>query len=207
MSAQAHTPTRANASRLRADQVDTLVTHALNAPMSVVDNTLRVVYVNASFARWFQRTPAEATGLMLADLYGSEALDQIQGHIDRVLSGETVHYQRQIANPAGEAEWHNVSLSPWLDDDGQVLGFVSIALRVHELKFDVFLNSRGFIVCELMAESGHHRVVKRLGIFSENMRQYEIGKYAPICLGKALDRFRGLSFASSVRTISLCVYR
>lgn len=102
--------------------------------MSVVDSTLRVVYANASFARWFQRTPAEVTGLTLVDLYGVEALDQIQGHIDRALSGETAHYQRQIGNQAGEAEWHNVSLSPWLDDEGQVLGFVSIALRVHELK-------------------------------------------------------------------------
>ena len=69
--------------------------------MSVVDSTLRVVYANASFARWFQRTPAEVTGLTLVDLYGVEALDQIQGHIDRALSGETAHYQRQIGNPAG----------------------------------------------------------------------------------------------------------
>lgn len=102
--------------------------------MSVVDNALRVVYVNASFARWFQLTPAEVTGRTLPDLYEPETLEQIQGHIDRVLSGEIVHYQRQIYTQGGEAEWHNVSLSPWLDDDGQVLGFVSIALRVHELK-------------------------------------------------------------------------
>src|SRR5450830_1577952 len=134
MSAQPQTPTRSAALQLRADQVETLVTHALNAPMSVVDSTLRVVYANASFARWFQRTPAEVTGLTLAALYGADALDQFHGHIDRALSGETAHYQRQICNPAGEAEWHNVSLSPWLDDEGQVLGFVSIALRVHELK-------------------------------------------------------------------------
>lgn len=134
MSAQPHTSNCSNTPQLRADQVETLVTHALNAPMSVVDSTLRVVYVNASFARWFQRTPAEVTGLTLVDLYGAEALDQIQGHIDRALSGEIAHYQRQIRNQAGEAEWHNVSLSPWLDDEGQVLGIVSIALRVHELK-------------------------------------------------------------------------
>ncbi len=68
MSAQPQTPTRSTTPRLRADQVETLVTHALNAPMSVVDSALRVVYVNASFARWFQRTPAEVTGLTLVDL-------------------------------------------------------------------------------------------------------------------------------------------
>lgn len=134
MSAQPHTPACPIPPRLRADQVEALVTHALNAPMAVMDGRLNVVYVNASFARWFQRTPAEVAGLTLADLYGAEALEQIHGHIERVLSGETVHYQRQIRTQAGEAEWHNVSLSPWLDDEGQVLGFVSIALRVHELK-------------------------------------------------------------------------
>jgi len=102
--------------------------------MSVVDRALRVIYANASFARWFQRTPAEVIGLTLLDLYGEETLNHLQGHIDRALEGETVHYQRQISTAQNEPEWHNVSLSPWFDDDGQVLGIVNIALRVHELK-------------------------------------------------------------------------
>jgi len=134
MSAQPHKPPRLPPPRLPADQIEALVTHALNAPMSVVDSSLHVVYVNASFARWFQRTPGEVIGMTLADLYGAETLTQIQNHIDRAMAGDTVHYQRQIRTHTGELEWHNVSLSPWFDDDGQVLGIVNIALRVHELK-------------------------------------------------------------------------
>lgn len=119
---------------LPASLVEALITHDLSAPVAVVDLDLRLVYTNATFARWFQRTPAEMVGLSLLTLYGSEHMASLRGHLDRVLQGEVVHYQRQVPDAQGQPCWHNISLSPWHDEEGNVIGIVNVALRVHELK-------------------------------------------------------------------------
>lgn len=120
--------------RLDAAQLETLLTHALHAPVLVLDRELRAVYANASFARWFQRTPSEVQGRALADLYDPEAMQQLQAPIERALRGEAVHFQRQVSDAQGADSWHHISLSPWCDEEGLVLGLVLVALRVHELQ-------------------------------------------------------------------------
>lgn len=119
---------------LSASLVEALITHDLSAPVAVVDLELCLVYTNAAYARWFQRTPGEMAGQSLLTLYGPDHMAPLQAHLDRVLQGEVVHYQRQVPDALGVPSWHNISLSPWHDEEGNVIGIVNVALRVHELK-------------------------------------------------------------------------
>ena len=50
------------------------------------------------------------------------------------MAGEAVAYERQVRDAAGVDGWRTVSLVPWRDASGNVIGVVNSALDVNELK-------------------------------------------------------------------------
>ncbi|MDD0838144.1 diguanylate cyclase [Curvibacter sp. HBC61] len=104
------------------------------ATVAVVDRGLRVVYVNASFARWFGVPGHELIGRRLPDLYGAVAAAAFRPHLERAFTGEKVTYQRLVQEPGGRSVWHTISLVPWFSERGELQGLISSALPVHELQ-------------------------------------------------------------------------
>lgn len=113
--------------------LDALTKH-VGATISIYDTNLRFVYVSESFAKWFGKTPSQMLGCPLEEMYGPEVFAGYKVHIDRALHGETLAYERLLRSPAGEETWRTVSLVPWRNAQGEVIGVVNSALNVHELK-------------------------------------------------------------------------
>jgi diguanylate cyclase (GGDEF)-like protein/PAS domain S-box-containing protein len=111
-----------------------LLTDHIGSAVSVIDKNLHFRYVNATFARWFGVTAEQLVGTPIRQFYGEHNHARYMPYLQRALNGETVNYERAIRDPAGGEGWWTVSLTPWCDAQGQLLGIVSSSLNVHELK-------------------------------------------------------------------------
>lgn len=111
-----------------------LIDSSLGATVSVMDRNLRFRYFNAGFAQAFNRTWQQMIGLSLQDVYPDSEIAAIMPYVNRALAGEKVTYERLGRFHLGEAVWRSVSINPWRDEHGAVLGVVHSSLAVHELK-------------------------------------------------------------------------
>ena len=111
-----------------------IVSRYVGATISVYDRSLTFRYVSTSFAAWFGQSPQEIVGRTLLDCYGEHNFTRYRPYIERALAGESVSYERQVRDPSGFDGWRSVSLAPWRDANGEVVGIVNSALNVHELK-------------------------------------------------------------------------
>lgn len=111
-----------------------LLDDSLGATISVIDRDLRFRYVTAGFAQAFNLTWQQMMGMSLRDVYPDNVFDKFLPYLQRALAGESVSYERLGPIRQHENVWRTVSLNPWRDGSGAVVGVVHSALEVHQLK-------------------------------------------------------------------------
>jgi PAS domain S-box-containing protein len=111
-----------------------ILNHAVGSTISVFGRDLRFRYVNEGFAKAFNLTPQEMVGMPLSTVYGEVHHEDFLPNVNRALAGETVTYERLGRMLASAGVWRTVSLTPWRNAQGEVIGVVSASLQVHELK-------------------------------------------------------------------------
>lgn len=107
---------------------------SLGANVSLVDRDLRFHYANGGFAKSFGTTPEALIGKTLRDFYNPTHFAAFEGYVNRALAGETVTYERRSQVVDSDGIWFTVSLTPWRNADGAVIGIISCSMKVHELK-------------------------------------------------------------------------
>jgi diguanylate cyclase (GGDEF)-like protein/PAS domain S-box-containing protein len=106
----------------------------LAVTVSVLDRDFRFRYVNSGFAMAFNLTPQAMLGKSVHDIYGDVQYPAILPYLERALAGEALTYERKGRMRQTEDVWRSVSMTPWRDADGTVVGIVTASLAVHELK-------------------------------------------------------------------------
>ena len=124
----------ASSSSISDAEMFQIVSRYVGATISVYDRSLTFRYVSHGFAAWFGLAPQEIVGRTLLDCYGEHNYSRYRPYIDRALAGEAVAYERQVRDASGVDGWRTVSLVPWRDASGNVIGIVNSALDVNELK-------------------------------------------------------------------------
>lgn len=139
MDQTSQTPAIAAASKaqmpwLSSAEILRLMDTSLGATVSVVDRDLRFHYVNAGFAQAFNLTWQEMMGMSIHDVYPTEDMAAFMPYVERALAGESVTYERLGRIHHHEQVWRTVSMNPWRDESGTVIGIVHSSMEVHELK-------------------------------------------------------------------------
>ena len=111
-----------------------LLDDSLGVTLSVVDLDLRFRYVTAGFAQAFNLTWQQMMGMSVRDVYPDTEFDKFFPYVQRVLAGESVSYERLGRIHQHENVWRSVTLNPWRDESGSVIGIVHSSLEVHQLK-------------------------------------------------------------------------
>ena len=124
----------AGVSPLSPTEILRLMDTSLGATVSVMDLSLRFRYVNAGFAQAFNLTWQEMMGMSVYDVYPAAEVATFLPYIERALAGEDVTYERLGRIHHHESVWRTVSINPWRDATGAVIGVVHCSLAVHELK-------------------------------------------------------------------------
>ena len=122
---------------LTFDALGRILDGNLGAIVSMIDFDTRLHYVNARFAKSFNKTPSELLGKTLLELYDTTHSNAFMPNIRRAFAGETVNYDRLGPVVGSSGVWHTVSIMPWRDDHGKIVGAVSSSMSVHELKVTV----------------------------------------------------------------------
>ncbi|MGP1629753.1 MAG: diguanylate cyclase domain-containing protein [Giesbergeria sp.] len=111
-----------------------VITRDTGATFAIFNRDLYVVYANQEYARWFNTTLDQVVGKSIIDLYGSTDSGRFMPIVERVLLGERMEYQRLLRNPYGAEEWRTICLTPAHNSKGEIAGFITSALDVHELQ-------------------------------------------------------------------------
>jgi PAS domain S-box-containing protein len=98
--------------------------------VALCSRDLRYVWVNRRFADWLGKAPAEPVGRPMAEVLGADALAQMRPHIERVLAGEHVEYERLASYPGLGERWIRNLFSPTRDGSG----WISVTSDIHERK-------------------------------------------------------------------------
>ena len=111
-----------------------LVYEDLGASISVTGLDLRFRYVNRVFAKAFSLPAEKMVGMHLRDAYGETHFAALMPYVQRAVAGESINYERLGRMQATAGIWRTVSLSPWRDREGNIIGIVGASMPVHELK-------------------------------------------------------------------------
>ncbi len=111
-----------------------LVYADLGATISVIGRDLKFRYVNAGFATAFNHRADEMIGMPIQIAYGDVHHEGYMPYLRRAMAGEKVHYERLGRTKDTEGIWRTVSLYPWRNSAGEIVGVVTASLQVQELK-------------------------------------------------------------------------
>ena len=112
-----------------------IVTDTMTAGVARCSRDLRYLWANRLYAEWTThgRTREEIVGRPIVEVLGTEAMERIRPHIEQVLSGRRVEYQRLARRDSG-MRWINVALDPTYGADGKPDGWVSVVQDIDASK-------------------------------------------------------------------------
>lgn len=99
-----------------------------------VNADLTYRYANPSAMTLFGLTPEELVGRTTTEVIGTAAHDQIRPYLERVLSGKTARYQRDLLYPDGKVHCIDGCLIPDRDEDGTVCGYFAVLYDITHIK-------------------------------------------------------------------------
>jgi two-component system CheB/CheR fusion protein len=105
-----------------------IVTDAMPAAAVRCARDHTFLWVSPLYARWMARAPSQIVGRKLGEVIGAEAMREIEPHIERVLKGERVQYERLACFPGLGARWVSWGYVP-LEQ-----GWVAIGTDIHDRK-------------------------------------------------------------------------
>ena len=110
-----------------------LVTDSIPALVAYVDADCNVILANRGYEAAYQVAIGEVSGQHVSKLLGDEVFSQSEIFIQEVLKGNPTHFERLVTH-TGNLRWERVSYQPELNSDDKVVGFISLAEDITELK-------------------------------------------------------------------------
>ncbi len=122
-----------------------LITDALPAWISYVDDREYYCFNNKTSENWFGLSATEMNGLHLREVLGEEIYSQIQGYVKMALAGDSVNFDLELplSMLGGEkkqgrlmdnSRWFNVSYIPHTIESGEVKGFFALINDISDRK-------------------------------------------------------------------------
>lgn len=175
------TTARRHEDALRAREAE-LELIARMTPLALVrcDRNLVYRFINRAHAEQWGLQPEEMVGRRITDVMGEKAFAAFGPYVERVLAGETVEYEAEVAYPATGPRWRHVILTPDRDIDGKVVGFFASAVDITQRKRDE--EHKKLLIDEL-----NHRVRNTLAVVQSIAQQTLKGEAATDAARRAFE--------------------
>ena len=111
-----------------------LAANALPALVAYLDTSVRYVWVNDTYARWFGRTREEIMGRHASEVMDPAAWAVVKPYAERALAGEEVAFENARVLSDGAIRDVRASYVPHRDDGGRICGFVALVTDTTETK-------------------------------------------------------------------------
>ncbi|HKR78466.1 MAG TPA: PAS domain S-box protein [Nitrospira sp.] len=135
-----------------------LISDAVPALISYVNNERRYVTCNEAYTTWFGVSREEVIGKTMAEVVGEEAWANMAPYVDTALQGQAVDYETEAKYRYGVTRWIHAVYTPHRGTDGEVTGIVVMvtdisarkraeaALRESELRFRMIADSAPVLI-------------------------------------------------------------
>jgi two-component system CheB/CheR fusion protein len=111
-----------------------IVTDTMSVAAARVSAERRYLWANRVYAEWVGMRAEDIAGRTVAEVLGADALAQIAPHVEQVLKGRQVEYERFSTFPGRGLRWVHAALAPTFDAAGRTNGFVVALADIDELK-------------------------------------------------------------------------
>ena len=118
----------------RVEEQLQLVTDTMSAAVARLSAEDRYLWVNRVYAEWHKKRPEDIIGRTTAEVLGAEQAREIRPHIERVLTGKPVRYERMVDYPGLGRRWAAAVYSPTFDAAGKPSGWVAVVWDIDERK-------------------------------------------------------------------------
>jgi PAS domain S-box-containing protein len=123
---------RAEEALRKSEQEIRLIADNVPGLFSYVGADEQYRFVNKQYEEWFGLPAVQIVGRHCREVLGDRAYDKIQPHIRKVLSGEEVQFEDELAYQQGGFRWVKAHYVPDVDDAGQVKGFFALVTDITE---------------------------------------------------------------------------
>ncbi len=111
-----------------------LVTKQMAVAVSLCSRDFRYPWANQEYANWLQLPLDKIVGHPMSDVLGMEAFNALRQHFERVLTGETVYYERETKFRGIGQRWTSATYTPTSDSHGVANGWVAVVVDITERK-------------------------------------------------------------------------
>lgn len=118
---------QSNEERLR------LVTDNIPALVAYVGTDCQVILANRGYEDAYRVAVRDISGQHVSQLLGEDVFSQSEIFMREALAGKPAHFERLVTH-TGNLRWERVSYQPEFGTDGKVVGFISLAEDITELK-------------------------------------------------------------------------
>src|SRR6516162_4076034 len=106
------------------------LTKQMAVAVSRCSRDMRYLWVNEVYATWILRPLGQIIDRPISEVLGRSAFEALRPHFDRVLRGESVHYEQETNFRGIGPRWISADYTPTFDVDGIVNGWVAF---VHDI--------------------------------------------------------------------------
>ncbi len=143
---------------LHSEEQLELISDAVPALISYVNNERRYVTCNEAYTTWFGVSREEVIGKTMAEVVGEEAWVNMAPYVETALQGKAVDYETEAKYRYGVTRWIHAVYTPHRGTDGEVTGFVVMvtdisarkraeaALRESEMRFRTIADSAPVLI-------------------------------------------------------------
>ena len=126
---------QANAQALaKSERFIKAVTDGLPGMIAYWDKDLICRFYNKPYQNVFVKTPDSVLGSSMTELLGPTVVALNQPHIDRVLQGHSVQFERQLDSAGGESMCYLATYFPDFDAKAAVVGFFVLVSDITQIK-------------------------------------------------------------------------
>ena len=132
---------------------------------------LRYRFISHAYLSMTGRRPEQVVGKRLADVLGEKDFQAIRPHIEKVLQGHRVEFEREVHYQGVGRRFLHVIYTPERDDSGTVTGWIASMLDITERKHAEDEQKRAaeaeqILICELQ-----HRTNNLLAVIQGSRRR------------------------------------
>jgi PAS domain S-box-containing protein len=99
-----------------------------------LDRDLRYRFISQAYLEMTGRQPEQVVGKRLVDILGEKDFQAIRPHIEKVLQGDRVEFEREVHYPGVGTRFLHVVYTPDQDERGTVTGWIASMLDITERK-------------------------------------------------------------------------
>ncbi len=116
------------------DRYMRLIAQDVPALVAYVDRDLIFRFANRGYAELMGMTADDIVGRSLRETACDAAYEALKARAEIALGGQPIQFERQVTYPDGREMWARMNYRPDVDENGEVVGYISMIVDIDEHK-------------------------------------------------------------------------